>query len=226
MSYTRKKFIDAFRLTHGGTEAEVDAALRQIELNYAAQQNAELLEALDAADGKHLRNTEKLRADLDEWKTHEAAARGACMTLAQMYGHFGSELAHLQAGQYDEALRLIMTREERRRAQRGPTVVSIVAVEDNYGRLDCCDEETAHVWVEVLTWSGRRAYLTGISPFMEAAKKVWGKCSPHDLRDARFTAELPLTPPGAKPEPGERLEWPGLELCPPTEEIKARLGIG
>lgn len=107
------------------------------------------------------------------------------------------------------------------------TVVSIPDVEDTetHGRLDCCDEETHHVWVRVITWSGRRAYLTGASPFVEAAEKAWGECRPGDLKDAHFYADLPMEPPPAVAEPGERLEWPGLELCPPIEEIRESLGI-
>ncbi len=112
--------------------------------------------------------------------------------------------------------------DENHHTKRHRTVISVIAVEDNYGKLDCCDEEEFHVWVQALTWSGRRAYITGASPFMEAA----GAAVPdvYSLKDEHFYADLPHEPPPAVPEPGERLEWPNLELAPPIEEIKKRLG--
>jgi len=38
-------------------------------------------------------------------------------------------------------------------------------------------------------------------------------------------ADLPIEPPPAQPEPGERLEWPSLEPCPPIDEVKPSLGM-
>ncbi|CAL9433255.1 hypothetical protein SUDANB21_02094 [Streptomyces sp. enrichment culture] len=90
------------------------------------------------------------------------------------------------------------------------TVVTVIAVSDG-GRLDCCDEDTARVWVRVAAWSPRRAFLTGAGPFVEA----FGWKAP-DLVGARFLAELDLdNPPGNTDTAGERLEWPGLRLAPP-----------
>ncbi|MFE6021654.1 hypothetical protein ACFQ6O_34640 [Streptomyces sp. NPDC056441] len=91
-----------------------------------------------------------------------------------------------------------------------PTVVSVIAVEEG-GRLDCCDEDTAHVWVTVAGWSPRRAFLTGAAPFVEASGKKAA-----DVVDEHFTARLDLDDqPGNEDTNGERLEWPELALCPP-----------
>lgn len=165
---------------------------------------------------------EQLQKTADEWKDYEAAARGACMQLAEMNGHDGPVLARIQAGQYEEALAIIRKREEREhRLHRA--VVSVIAVEEG-GQLDCCDEETHHVWVTALAWSGRRAYLTGASPFVNAAGATVLE-DVNDLTDVHFYADIPLGPPPAMPEPGEHLEWLNLELAPPIEEVKKQLGI-
>lgn len=273
MSHDRDALITAYRAHYGASAVEAEQAMRGVESAHAEKQNAQLLKALDDADGQHLSETQELRhsnavlqrmlevmpdkhmrfgamnkdgtveepdkcadwcyackldrlqADVDEWKRHEAAARGACVWLAQIHGHYGPDgsiLAHLQAGQYDEALTLIQTREQRRLSRTSPAIIMVVAVEDNYGKLDCCDEETAHVWVTVPTWSGRRAYLTGASPFMKAAPSV---PDVYSLKDEHFIAELPLEPPPAIPEAAEYLEWPGLELAPPMDQVKKELGL-
>ncbi|MDT0377302.1 hypothetical protein RM572_00740 [Streptomyces sp. DSM 42041] len=90
------------------------------------------------------------------------------------------------------------------------TVISVIAVEFG-GRLDCEDTEEAHVWVETPLWSSRRAFLTGASPFTDAAQ-----CTPEELPNRYFLAELPADPPPSRPEDttGERLEWPGLREAP------------
>lgn len=98
------------------------------------------------------------------------------------------------------------------------TVVSVEAVMLGQLKMGCCDEETDHVWVTVLTWSGRRAYLTGASPFVKAAGRPAA-----ELDGLHFYATLPMDPPPADPEPGELLEWPELELAPPIEEIEAEI---
>jgi hypothetical protein len=91
-----------------------------------------------------------------------------------------------------------------------PTILSVIAVEEG-GRLDCCDEDTAHVWVTVLGWSPRRAFLTGAAPFVAASSK-----KAVDLVGEHFTARLDLDdPPGNDDTNGERLEWPELQLAPP-----------
>ncbi|MET7809837.1 hypothetical protein ABZT26_03120 [Streptomyces sp. NPDC005395] len=91
-----------------------------------------------------------------------------------------------------------------------PTVVRVIAVEDG-AQLDCCDEETTHVWVRVIVWSPRRAFLTGAAPFAEAAGKP-----ALDLAGARFIAQLDVdNPPSNTDTNGERLQWPGLRYCPP-----------
>lgn len=271
MNHDRNAFITAYRAMYGGTEMEADRALRGVELAYAEREHDVLHQALDNADGRHMKEVsalreqiasmnrimeafpdthmrfgiahadgtveepeqcadwcyacklEKLQDQVNKWKTYEADARKACMQFAELHGHFGVVLANIQAGQYDEALTFIKLQEQRRLSRTGRTVISIVAVEDNYGKLDCCDEEEFHVWVQVLTWSGRRAYLTGASPFMEAAgltaQDVFGLTQKH------FYADLPLEPPPAEPESGEQLEWPNLELAPPLNEIEKELGI-
>lgn len=93
------------------------------------------------------------------------------------------------------------------------TVVTVIAVDEG-GRLDCCDEETAHVWVRVTVWSPRRAFLTGAAPFVEASgRKADG------LVGLRFFADLDLDNlPSNVDTDGERLEWPGLALCPPIPD--------
>ncbi|MFE7395162.1 hypothetical protein [Streptomyces sp. NPDC057557] len=93
-----------------------------------------------------------------------------------------------------------------------PAIVSVVAVETG-GKLDCCDTDTAHVWVTVTNWSPRRAYLTGAAPFTAAAG-----CAPASLTGRMFTTTVPLSPPGDTDTNGERLEWPELEECPPLPE--------
>jgi hypothetical protein len=94
--------------------------------------------------------------------------------------------------------------------QWNPTVVSVIAVEEGT-RLDCCDEDTAHVWVQVIGWTARRAFLTGAAPFVAASGKPAA-----DLVGERFTARLDLwNPPGNDDTDGERLEWPDLKLAPP-----------
>ncbi|MFE2424858.1 hypothetical protein [Streptomyces hokutonensis] len=91
-----------------------------------------------------------------------------------------------------------------------PTVVSVIAVEEG-ARLDCCDEDTAHVWVSVPGWSPRRAFLTGAAPFVAVSGKA-----PADLVGVRFVAELDLdNPPGNDDTNGERLERPELGIAPP-----------
>ncbi|EMF31091.1 hypothetical protein H114_00642 [Streptomyces gancidicus BKS 13-15] len=90
------------------------------------------------------------------------------------------------------------------------TVVSVIAVADGV-RLDCCDEDTAHLWVRVTAWSPRRAFLTGATPFVEASGREAA-----DLAGVRFLAELDLdNPPGSSDTDGERLQWPGLRVAPP-----------
>ena len=94
------------------------------------------------------------------------------------------------------------------------TVISVIAVADDV-KLDCCDEELHHVWVEVTTWSPRRAYLTGALPFLLAAG-----CEPQELEGRYFVADLPANPPSDRPEDtvGERLEWRNLQEAPPIPE--------
>lgn len=58
VNHDRSAFITAYRALYGGSEIEADRALRGVELAYAEQQNAELLQALDAADGAQARLTD------------------------------------------------------------------------------------------------------------------------------------------------------------------------
>lgn len=91
------------------------------------------------------------------------------------------------------------------------TPVRVLSVDFRAGQLDCCDDDTAHVWVVVTAWSPRRAFLTGAAPFAAAAN-----CPPADLAGRRFFAELDLyNPPGNEDTTAERLEFPGLRLSPP-----------
>lgn len=203
MSHDRNALITAYRAMYGGSDIEADRIVRGVESSYAEKQNAELLKALDDADGRqiqaeaeakslrkryllawklayqwaqgrgwaadraserlasvmeanqellgsslsaqidnqrlqawmeripqeHMRfgvidsdgktemlecadwcyacKLDRLQADVDEWKRHEAEARGACIQLAQIHGHPGSVLARLQAGHYESAIALI-----------------------------------------------------------------------------------------------------------------------
>lgn len=64
------------------------------------------------ADWCYACKLDRLRADVEEWKSLEAEARGACIRLAEIHGHVGSILARFQAGQYNEALTLIQNHEQ------------------------------------------------------------------------------------------------------------------
>lgn len=65
MSAGRSALVDAYRAHYGGSEIEADQALRDVELAYAAQQNTELQQALDTADGEHLKQTEDMRLQIE-----------------------------------------------------------------------------------------------------------------------------------------------------------------
>lgn len=92
-----------------------------------------------------------------------------------------------------------------------PTVVRVIAVDTDGAPMDCEDDDTAHVWVRVLAWSPRRAFLTGAQPFARAAG-----CAPAALEGRMFFARLDVyAPPGNDDTAGERLDWPDLRLCPP-----------
>jgi hypothetical protein len=96
----------------------------------------------------------------------------------------------------------------------GPSPVRIIAVDLDPVPLDCEDTDTAHVWVRVLGWSPRRAFLTGAAPFAAAAN-----CDPADLPGRLFLARLDLNnPPSNEDTAGERLEWPELRQAPPLPE--------
>ncbi|MGW3735205.1 hypothetical protein [Streptomyces sp. NPDC005148] len=89
----------------------------------------------------------------------------------------------------------------------------MIAADLDGARMDCWDDETAHLWVRVIAWSPRRAFLTGARPFVEASGKT-----PDELVGCAFLTELDLNnPPGNEDTTGERLEWPGLKLCPPFD---------
>lgn len=93
----------------------------------------------------------------------------------------------------------------------GPSPLRVIAVDLDGVPMDCEDTDTAHVWVRVLAWSPRRAYLTGAAPFAAAAG-----CDPADLTGRVFLARLNLdAPPSTDDTAGERLEWPGLREAPP-----------
>ncbi|MET9321912.1 RusA family crossover junction endodeoxyribonuclease [Streptomyces sp. NPDC003038] len=89
------------------------------------------------------------------------------------------------------------------------TVVRVIAVQEG-GQMDCCDTDSAHVWVRVMAWSPRRAFLTDAAPFVAASG-----IPADDLAGRTFLAELDLDAiPGNEDTAGERLEWPGLRLAP------------
>lgn len=91
------------------------------------------------------------------------------------------------------------------------TVVTVLGVEPET-RLGCCDQDGPAVWVRVTAWSPRRAFLTDAAPFLEASGR-----EAEELPGLRFFAVLPLDePPSNDDTAGERLEWPGLGLCPPV----------
>lgn len=93
----------------------------------------------------------------------------------------------------------------------GPTVLRVIAVGLDGAPMDCEDTDTAHVWIRVIGWSPRRAFLTGAAPFAAAAQ-----CEPADLTGRTFIARLDLdNPPSNDDTAGERLEWPDLREAPP-----------
>ncbi|KPI33371.1 endodeoxyribonuclease RusA [Actinobacteria bacterium OV450] len=98
------------------------------------------------------------------------------------------------------------------------TVVRVLAVSRGQ-QLDCGDEDTAHVWVRVAAWSPRRAFLTGASPFADAAA-----VPAEELAGRQFIADLDLDAvPSNDDTTGERLEWPGLTVAP---KIPEQWGVG
>lgn len=64
MSYNRHALITAYCMHNNCTHAEADRAVRGIELAYAEKQNAELLQALDEADGRQVQAESETRARL------------------------------------------------------------------------------------------------------------------------------------------------------------------
>ncbi|MFF4388517.1 RusA family crossover junction endodeoxyribonuclease [Streptomyces sp. NPDC001552] len=98
------------------------------------------------------------------------------------------------------------------------TVVRVLAVSSNT-RMDCGEEDTAHVWVRVTAWSPRRAFLTGAAPFAAAAGVPAA-----ELTGRQFLADLDLDEVPVNGGPvGERLEWPGLVVAP---KIPEQWGMG
>lgn len=65
MNHDRSDFITAYIAVHGAGQVEADRALRDVELAYAELQNTELQQALDAADGEHLKQTEGQRLQIE-----------------------------------------------------------------------------------------------------------------------------------------------------------------
>jgi hypothetical protein len=63
-------------------------------------------ETLPCADWCYACKLDRLRADTEDWKKWESAARGACMRLAELTG-YPAVLPLLQAGRYDEAITAI-----------------------------------------------------------------------------------------------------------------------
>lgn len=57
----RDNFVVAHCTMFGVTELEADRLLRDVELDYAERQNAELQQALDSTDGEHVREVAALR---------------------------------------------------------------------------------------------------------------------------------------------------------------------
>ncbi|MEU1815208.1 RusA family crossover junction endodeoxyribonuclease [Streptomyces roseifaciens] len=86
------------------------------------------------------------------------------------------------------------------------TVVRVIAVSDG-PHAGILVEDAAQVWVRVLAWSPRRAFLTSAAPFAKAAGVPARELAGHTF----------LTDAGLGPAPGndhpageEDLEWPGL----------------
>lgn len=178
-------------------------------------------EATKCADGCYA-----CRLDELEQRHNQAQLAASVLAAAPGNDHAAQLCGLVMEGKYDEVHNVLKRDVERRRKylqQRHRTVVSVIAVEEG-GKLDCCDEELFHVWVTVLTWSGRRAYCTGASPFITAVGETVIE-NVDDLKGTHFYADVPFEPPPAMPEPGEHLEWTNLELTPPTEEIERKLGL-
>lgn len=103
-----------------------------------------------------------------------------------------------------------------------PSPVYVLAVSKSEGRMDCCDDGSAKVWVVVTGWSTRRAVLTHAEPFLKAS----GYTDPYALEGMHFFAKMDLgDPPPFDHEGGERIEFPELEIAPPIAEIHAELGM-
>ncbi|MFJ9379366.1 hypothetical protein [Streptomyces sp. NPDC101455] len=99
------------------------------------------------------------------------------------------------------------------------TVVRVIALDQDGIPTSYFEEQLARIWVTVPAWSPRRAFLTGVQPFAQAAH-----CAPADLVGRLFFARLDLEhPPTSYGDVGERLEWPELSPCPtPTQPPAGR----
>lgn len=84
MSHDRAALITAYRHYTGCTDTEADRIIRGIELAYAEKQNAELQQALDEADGQHMKALSALRAQIHALHQPIAGDGGPyCQTCTQ-----------------------------------------------------------------------------------------------------------------------------------------------
>lgn len=86
MNHDRNAFITAYRAHYGGTQVEVDRILRGVEATYAARQNTELEQALDEADGQHMKELAAYRGQI-------AAMNHIMANYPEAHARFGSARA-------------------------------------------------------------------------------------------------------------------------------------
>lgn len=123
------------------------------------------------------------------------------------------------------------------------TNVSVLAVSVDDMPMDCCDESRVHVWLYCMAWSVRRAFQVGGDEFLRVFARSGGMTD--ERLDELFASEgnrthflrayaqamvgehfyVEMIGPPAEAEPGEHIEITDIQLCPPIEEVMARLGI-
>lgn len=102
-----------------------------------------------------------------------------------------------------------------------PSPITVLAIDSDGGKMDCCDDDPRHIWV-VTAWSHRRAVKTHAAPFLKAANTE----DLYSLEGRMFLARIDLdNPPPFDHEGGERLEWPELTVAPSMDEVRADLGL-
>lgn len=104
----RQDFVDAYVQTFPCSKEFADSLLRQLETDYADQENRQLQDLVDTEAVRHMQSQDMdaLRKQIDDWKAWEASARGAAIRLVNLLGR-PDLMPFLQAGQYDEAVAML-----------------------------------------------------------------------------------------------------------------------